>query len=58
MDEQHAIEGMSPEAVEQWLRSVAVPAADELEKDPSRGRTLDEVKSSISASSESLRDAA
>lgn len=50
--------GREDAAVEQWLRDVAVPAADALEQDPTRARTLEDVKLRIAAERSSFHDAA
>lgn len=39
-------------ALEKWLRTEAVPALDALEADPSRGRTIEQVRAALAAKHE------
>jgi putative addiction module CopG family antidote len=41
-------------ALEHWLRTEAVAAYDALEADPSRGRTLEEVRATLAATRKRL----
>jgi len=42
----HALEPQE-QALERWLREEVVPACDELQKDPSRGLTADQVRQTL-----------
>lgn len=46
------------QSVEQWLRTEVVEAYDELEADPSRGVSLDEVRESLAATRSRIEAAA
>ena len=48
----------SEQSIEQWLRTEAVQAYDELEADPASGASLDEVRESLAATRRRLEAAA